>query len=357
MADRLLAIVLSLLLVGCTSVGYYAQAVSGHLKVMSAARPIEEILRDPAADPALKTRLAYLLAAREFASRELALPDNGSYRGYADLGRPFAVWNVFAAAEFSVEPKTWCMAFVGCVGYRGYYDRAEAERYADELRSSGLDAYVAGVAAYSTLGYFSDPVLNTFLRLGDLEAARVIFHELAHQVVFIDGDTGFNESFAATVENEGLRRWFVSNGSPEQQQVFAAQQQHTAQFAKLVEEYRGKLRTLYATHQNPEEMRRAKAEIFAEMQQAYVATKQAWGGDSRYDKWFEQRLNNAKVASVGLYTQLVPAFETLLEQEGRDLPRFYKRVAALARLPRAERQAVLNGSTGPGAAIKRTKLN
>ncbi len=345
MSKRLLVIVFALLLGGCASAGYYAQAVGGHLRVMNAARPIEEILQDPAADPGLKKRLEHVRAVRGFASRELALPDNGSYRSYADLRRPFAVWNVFAAPEFSVEPEKWCMAFVGCVGYRGYYNRDEAERHAGELRGSGFDTFVAGIPAYSTLGYFDDPVLNTFLRLGDTEVARLIFHELAHQVVFVEGDTEFNESFATTVEKEGLRRWFAGNANPEQQRAFAAQQQRRAQFEQLVEDYRGRLRALYAAQQSAAEMRRAKAEIFAEMQQAYAAMKEGWDGDARYDKWFEQGLNNAKIASVGLYTRLVPAFEALLEQEGRDLPRFYRRVAGLARLPGAKRLAALCGVT------------
>ena len=217
MDKKLFIVILTLLLAGCASLGYYAQAVGGHLKVMSAARPIEEILQDTSTNPALKKRLENAHAAREFASRELALPDNNSYRSYADLGRPFVVWNVFAAPEFSVEPEKWCMFYVGCVSYRGYYERDEAERYAAELRKSGLDTYVGGIPAYSTVGYFNDPVLNTFLRFGDTETARTIFHELAHQLLFVEGDTVFNESFAATVENEGLRRWFARNGNQEAQ--------------------------------------------------------------------------------------------------------------------------------------------
>lgn len=352
MSKKLLITALTLLLTGCTSLGYYAQAVGGHLKVMGAARPIEEILHDPATDPVLKKNLENANAAREFASRELALPKNESYRSYADLGRPFVLWNVFAAPEFSVEPEKWCMLFVGCVNYRGFYDREEAERYADELRKSGLDTYVGGIAAYSTLGYFNDPVLNTFLRLGDTEVARIIFHELAHQQLFVEGDTEFNESFAATVESEGLRRWFAHNGNPEQQQAFTAQQQRMTQFVQLVEVYREKLRALYAAHQPPEDIRRAKKELVADMQQAYAVMKTAWGGDARYDKWFEEDLNNAKIASLSLYTQLVPDFEALLEKEGRDLPQFYRRVRELSRLPKAQRLAALNGLVDSTSGIK-----
>jgi len=345
MSKKLLIVLLALLLAGCASLGYYAQAVGGHLKMMGASRPIEEILQDPATDPLLKNKLENTHAIREFASRELALPDNNSYRSYADLGRPFVVWNVFAAPEFSVEPEKWCMIFVGCVSYRGYYDRDEAERYAAGLRETGFDTYVGGVPAYSTLGYFSDPVLNTFLRYGDTETARTIFHELAHQLVFVEGDTAFNESFAATVENEGLRRWFARNDAPVKQEDFAVQQRRKEQFVLLVGEYRGKLRALYASSQSREEMRRAKAEIIAEMKRAHGALKKDWGGDARYDKWFDQDLNNARIASLGLYTQLVPAFEAMLEKEGRDLPRFYQRVAELSRLSRVERLVVLIDST------------
>lgn len=356
MSKKLFIIALPLLLAGCTSLGYYAQAASGHLKVMSAARPIKEILQDPATDPALKKELENVHAVREFATRELALPDNNSYRAYADLGRPFVVWNVFAAPEFSVEPEKWCMAFVGCVSYRGYYDRDEAERYAGELRKSGLDTFVGGIPAYSTLGYFNDPVLNTILRLGDTETARIIFHELSHQLVFVEGDTVFNESFATTMETEGLRRWLASKLNTEQQQDFTAQQQRKAQFAQLVDDYRSKLRALYATHQTPEEMRHAKAEIVAWMKHAYAALKKDRNGDARYDKWFEQDLNNAKIASVGMYTQLVTAFEVMLENEGRDLPRFYRRVSELSRLPQKERLAALNGYAESRIRINSAKL-
>ncbi len=339
MNPPLLILALTLWLSGCNS--YYAQAVGGHLKVLNAARPIDEILQDPKTDPALKHKLGQVHAIREFASRELALPDNRSYRSYADLGRPFVVWNVFTAREFSIIPEQWCMLMVGCVNYRGYYDRLEAERYAAELAKTGLDTYVAGIPAYSTLGYFNDPVLNTFLRLGDTETARTIFHELAHQKLFIEGDSVFNESFAATVELEGLRRWFANN--PEQLQTFKSRQQRQQQFVELVDVYREKLRLLYASTLPAETMWHAKAEIVAAMRQAYAVLKQSWDGDTRYDKWFEQDLNNAKIASLGLYTQLVPAFETLLQQQGHDLPQFYRRVAELSKLPKPSRQALLEG--------------
>jgi len=338
--------ILALLLPGCANFGYYAQAVGGHFKVVGSARPIQEILEDPATDSSLRKKLEDVNAARKFASRELALHDNQSYRSYADLGRPFVVWNVFAAPELSVELEKWCLLFVGCVNYRGYFDRNEAERYASELRSKGFDTYVGGVAAYSTLGFFDDPVLNTFLRLGEMETARIIFHELAHQLVYVKGDTMFNESFAATVENEGMQRWLTHAANPAQQQAYTERQQHKMQFMQLVARYRDKLRTLYATPDSAEEKRRVKTEIIADLRQAYAELKMSWGGDTAYDKWFKQDLNNAKLASLSLYMQLVPAFEALLEQEGHDLPRFYRRVSALAELSKAERSAALDGYRG-----------
>lgn len=341
MIRKALLLAPALLLASCSNLGYYAQAVGGHLSVMRAARPIQDVLLDPAADPALKKQLNDVFAVREFASRELGLPDNDSYRAYADLGRPFVVWNVFAAPELSVQPEHWCMAFVGCVNYRGYYAREDAERYAGELRAAGLDTYVGGVPAYSTLGYLADPVLNTFLRFGDTEVARTIFHELAHQQVFAGNDSVFDESFATVVENEGLRRWFLRRASPQQYAAFVAQQRRKAQFAELVGRYRDALRVQYAGRPPAADARRAKAQTFADLQRAYAALKASWNGYAGYDKWFEEGLNNAKIASLGIYTQLTPAFEALLAQEQHDLPRFYRRVAALAALPAEQRSAAL----------------
>jgi len=329
------------LLASCSNLGYYAQAVGGHLSVMNAARPIPEVLGDPAADAALRQRLDDVRVARDFASRELGLPDNDSYRSYADLGRPFVVWNVFAAPALSVQPEHWCMPFVGCVSYRGYYAREDAERHASELQARGFDTYVGGVPAYSTLGYFKDPVLNTFLSHGETETARTIFHELAHQVVFVSDDTVFNESFATAVESEGLRRWFAWRANPAQYDAFRDQQRRKTQFGELVNRYRRKLGEQFARLTGGDEALQAKTRTYDELRQDYAALKASWGGYAGYDRWFAEGLNNAKIASLGIYTQLTPAFEALLEQEGRDLPRFYRRVAELADLPRNERLAAL----------------
>lgn len=351
MFRRALAACLPLLLAGCANLGYYAQAVGGHLQIMQAARPVEQIVADPETDPKLRTQLEQASAIRDFASRELGLPDNGSYRKYADLGRPYVVWNVFAAKEFSVELEHWCPLFVGCVAYRGYYDHAAALREAEALRQQGLETYVGNVPAYSTLGYFDDPLLNTFLRFGEQEVARVIFHELAHQRVYVADDSTFNESFATAVENEAMRRWLLHQGSAAQLQSFQRQQERKAQFRQLIADYRGRLADLYTRPWPPDEMRQAKTALIAALKQAYAGRKADWGG--AFDAFFAQRLDNASLGSVSLYYGLVPAFEALLDESGHNLPRFYQQAEALSRLGKAERDAALAQIAAHGLSPRR----
>lgn len=337
----LLAAALAMPLAGCGNLGYYAQAVGGHFDVMGAARPIDEIVRDPAGDPALQAQLREALAIREFATRELGLPDNGSYRNYADLGRPFVLWNVFAAPEFSLQARSWCMLMVGCVNYRGYYAREDAERLAAELREEGYDTFVGGVPAYSTLGWFDDPVLNTFLRPGTLEVARTVFHELAHQLVFVRDDTVFNESFATAVENEGLRRWTAGHLAAAQRAGFEAQRARKEALVGLLRDYRKRFRQLYETPRAADLQRRAKADLLAALRVDYAALKAGWGGYAGYDKVLGADFNNATLVSFALYGELVPAFEALLAQEQHDLQRFYRRVSELAALDKDERHGAL----------------
>ncbi len=316
--------------------------MGGHWRLTQAARPIAEWLAVPSTEPGLRQQLGEIQAMRNFASRELALPDNGSYKSYADLKRPFVVWNVFAAEEFSIAPRAWCMWLVGCVNYRGYYHKAEAEALAEKLRVEGLDTWLGGVPAYSTLGNFDDPVFNTFLAYGQNEVARTLFHELAHQILFVSGDTAFNESFATAVEETGMERWLTAQGKPERLQAFRGQQGRKTRFAALIEDYRERLGRLYEQKtMAPEDMRAAKARIIAELREAYGRLKISWGGYGGYDFWFSGPLNNAQLASLSLYTRWLPAFRALLRQENDDLPRFYARVRELADKPKKERQAAL----------------
>ncbi len=326
---------------GCSTLSYYGQAINGHLEVMRRAEPITARIADPVTPPELRAKLEQVVAIREFASRELALPDNGSYRTYADIGRPYVLWNVFAAGEFSVEPQQSCFPVAGCVAYRGYYRQAAADAYGAGLHKDGYDVHVYGVPAYSTLGWFDDPVLNTFVRYPDAELARLVFHELAHQVVYVKGDTVFNESFAVAVEEEGVRRWLERNGTPAERDAYAAARKRRAEFVRLVLRYREKLEALYRESQPDGAKRAGKAERLAEMEADYRALKASWGGFAGYDRWFEGGVNNAKLASVATYEELVPAFRALLAQEHGDLPRFYAAVKALGKLDKPERDAAL----------------
>ncbi|MDO8787318.1 MAG: aminopeptidase [Sulfuritalea sp.] len=337
----MLAVLLAGSLAGCSNLGYYAQAMGGHLDVMRATQPIRDVVRDPASNPELRKNLEDVHAIREFASRELGLPDNNSYRSYADVGRPYVVWNVFAAPEFSLEAKRWCMLMVGCVNYRGYYDRQDAERLAADLRQEGYDTFVGGVSAYSTLGYFDDPVLSSFLRLGTPEVARTVFHELAHQLIFVEDDSLFNESFATAVENEGMRRWLESRAAPGERAVFEAQRERKAAFAGLMRDYRKKLGALYASGRAADQQRSAKVELVDALRRDYADLKAGWGGYAGYDRFFGEDLNNAKLVSLSLYSELVPAFEALLDEESHDLQGFYQRVVALAALGKEARRGVL----------------
>jgi predicted aminopeptidase len=337
----LLLALLAPLLGACGAAGYYAQAAHGQLDLLRRATPIAAELRSDAVPAALKTKLRTVLRIREFASRELGLPDNGSYRRYADLGRRYALWNVFAAEEFSVTPVQSCFPIAGCVGYRGYFGEADAEAAGAALRARGYDVHIGGVPAYSTLGWFDDPVLSTFIAYPEGELARLLFHELAHQLLYVKDDTRFNESFAATVEQAGVVRWLAQSGKESEAAVYARLHARRRAFVALVLKYRAMLKRYYGERLPPEEMRLGKAQRLAELQAEYRQLKASWGGYAGYDRWFDGRPNNATLASVSLYTELVPAFTALLAREGGDLPRFYAAVKQLTQLPKTARDARL----------------
>ena len=305
------------LLAGCDTLAYYRQAIGGHLEIMNAARPVDAWLADPAIPAELRGRLELAKGIRAFASRALALPDNASYTKYAPLDRPFAVWNVFAAPEFSVGARRECFPVTGCVAYRGFFSEADARAYAGKLAAQGLDVYVGGVPAYSTLGWFDDPLLSTFIHYPDVQLARLIFHELGHQVAYAKGNTAFNESFAVTVEQEGVKRWLEAQGRTADLAAFEALEARRQQFAERVEQARARLAALYAQDLPAERMRARKAEEFERLRALYPRT-------------VPKEPNNAFLVSVALYTELVPQFQALLREAGGDLPRFYAKVRALA---------------------------
>ena len=338
---RLSALLLLTVLSGCASPLYYAQAVQGQMEILTKRRPVEEVLADPATPPETRRQIELVRRLRDFASQELALPDNRSYRTYADLERPFVLWNIFATPELSLAPKQWCFIVAGCVPYRGYFARDKAEQFAAKLKQKGYDVYVGGVPAYSTLGWFNDPLLNTFIHRNEADLAGLLFHELAHQVLYVSGDSAFNESFATVIELEGVKRWFQQSGNAKEAEVYRQKIQRREAFTTLVLKHRTRLTDIYASNSSDAEKRSAKARVFGELRNEYASLKAIWGGYADYDKWFAQGLNNAHLAAIGMYSQYVAAFQKLLARQGDDLAAFYRSVEEMVNLSKAERDTAL----------------
>ena len=321
--------------------GFYGQAVRGHMDLMSKREPIDEVLADPATDAALRRRLELVQEARRFASDSLALPDNDSYTSYVSLDRDYVVWNVFAAPEFSVEPRQWCFPVAGCVVYRGYFDQARAETYAGKLADDGWDVHVGGAAAYSTLGRFDDPVLSTMMRWDDAQLVAILFHELAHQRLYVKDDSAFNESFATAVETLGMERWFGARDDPAGLAAFEAGRGRSRAFNLLLADTRDRLAALYRSDDDPGPMRQRKAEEFDAMFERYQALRRSWDGFSGYDRWFETPWNNARLVPVSTYGRFVPAFRALFREQGEDFEAFFDACDELAAAPIDERHAQL----------------
>jgi predicted aminopeptidase len=316
----LLSLLALLLLPGCETLGYYLQAIGGQLELMARAQPVASVIEDPATPQALRERLELARSIRDYASRELGLPDNGSYRSYAEIARPYVVWNVVAAPEFGLEPLESCFPVAGCVPYRGFFSREDAERHAARLHSAGNDVSVRGVPAYSTLGRFDDPLLSTFIRNPDAELARLIFHELAHQLLYVKDDSTFNESFAVAVERAGVRRWLAATGRGTGLQGYLEGQERSARFLALLEQTRARLTALYGMPLAPEAMRERKRAEFA-------ALKKVLASNPRLR---DMEPNNALLASFATYTQLVPEFELILKENNGNLQAFYAQVKRYA---------------------------
>jgi predicted aminopeptidase len=326
---------LATLLAGC----FYWQAIGGQLELLRKRTPIEKLLADPEVDSKLKASLASVAEIRRFASEELGLPDNDSYTSYVDLGRPYVVWNVVATPEFAVEPKRWCFPFVGCVGYRGFFDREDAEKFAAGLAREGLDTYSGGSTAYSTLGYFADPVLSTMIGGGDQYVASLLFHELTHQKLYVKDDSEFSEALATAIEEYGTERWLASHGTPEALELYRRRLRYRSDFADLISVQQARLRAVFAAGGTVEDKRAAKARAYDAMRADYAVTKARWGGVTDYDAWFASPLNNATLAAVATYRRWVPAMRARLDEVG--LTAFYEEMAALSKLSVADRAARL----------------
>lgn len=325
------------LVASAAHIKYYFQAAYGHLALFSAARPIDAYLADPSIDGELKERLLKVKRIRDFAIRELKLPDNDSYTMYADIQRPYVVWNVIATPELSMQPVQWCFPVAGCASYRGYFDKGDALAFAASMQKAGYDVQVAAVPAYSTLGWFKDPVMSTFIHYSEPQLARLIFHELAHQVLYIKGDSQFNESFAMAVEEEGVARWIAKYGDEEMRQAHIANKQRKKEFLALLAKYQARLWDNYARIATAEMKRTEKAKILNALQDEFRMVKVSWNGYDGYDGWFARPLNNAHLASIATYHSLVPGFRKLMKDQ-TDLQEFYRTAKSLASLPHGLRQ-------------------
>lgn len=328
----------------CSTLGYYAHVAHGEASLLAHRTSIAKIVDDPKVDAQLRARLGQTQEARTFASDHLLLPRNRSYTSYVDLGRPYVTWNVFATPEFSVDPVTHCFPFAGCVAYLGFFDRARAEREAKRFAEQGDDIAIEGAAAYSTLGWFSDPILSSMMRWSDDELDGVIFHELAHQLIYVEDDTAFNESFATFVQQEGLREWRAFRSLPPANLNESA---HDDAFTALVLDLRARLGAVYARESPPAEKREAKVREIEEFRQRYRRARDSeWDGDNRYDHWVEAPVNNARLVPFGLYDHWVPAFARLFTQAGGDWKGFYAIAREVAELKKDQRQQRLDSLLG-----------
>lgn len=338
------ALLMLLLLGGCSSIDYYSQLAGGQLRLLHAREPVSAIIANPNSDPKLREHLVKSQQARVFASRQLHLPDNQSYRLYVDIGRPFVVWNVFATDEFSLDAVSHCFPIAGCVAYRGYYDPGAARGEAALQRQAGKDVYLSGVETYSTLGWFDDPIISSMLSWGDERLAALIFHELAHQRFYVKDDSEFNESYANFVELEGGRQWRTARGLAPEKESDSKQRD---QFIQLVLNARERLKKLYSQPLAADVMRERKAAEFERLRSDYRQIRDSqWSGDHRYDAWINAPMNNAKLLPFGLYDQWVPAFAALYKQVKGDWPAFYSAVEKLGGLPIDQRKAALRRLEG-----------
>jgi predicted aminopeptidase len=343
---------------GCANLGYYWQNTQGHLAVLNAAKPVQDWLDDAKTPQATQRKLELSQRIRAFASSELKLPQNASYTRYADLKRSAVVWNVVAAPAFSLQLKTWCFAVVGCVSYRGYYTEAAANEEAARVKAQGYEVNVYGVPAYSTLGYMNwaggDPLLSTFIHYPEGELARMIFHELAHQVLYVKDDTTFNESFATAVERIGGQMWLDQHGSEAARKEYTAFDQRRREFRAFTLRARERLEPIFKQNQQsagieyaqnaPEIIVNQKQQAMQAMREDYAGLKMSWGGFNGYDGWVS-RANNASLGAIAAYDDLVPQFEAVFKKQGRDWQAFYAAIEAIVPLPKDARRAALQDMT------------
>ncbi len=336
-----LLLITMLFLNGCSMIGYYSQSIEGQLSILYNREPIDTIINDPKTDPSLKNKLQQVKAIRKYASDSLFLPNNKSYLYYTDLHRPYVVWNIFAAPEFSLKPLDWCYPIVGCVSYRGYFDENNANEHAAQLSGNGYDTHVAGIAAYSTLGWFNDPFLSSMAQWREQSLAGLIFHELSHQVLYISNETGFNEAFASSVERIGRIQWLMEN-HPEHIGKYIAYLDAQNDFRNLLRITRNKLSNLYDSSLSDTKKRKQKSALIKKMTADYGALKRTWPKGIQFDYWFSEPINNARFTSSMTYLQQIPAFYALFVEANGDWLDFYSLVKAMENETKKTRDAKIN---------------
>ncbi len=341
----LLIVMVLVSLSGCGEISYYFQCAKGQINLLQRAKPIEQLLDDPTLTPDLHDRLQLVQQIRDFASSELLLPDNDSYRSYADIERPYVVWNIVATDEFSLQPQQWCFPVAGCVSYRGYFHQEDAEKLASQLRQENKDVNLYGVQAYSTLNWFSDPVLNTFINSSETRLAGLIFHELAHQLIYVKGDSAFNEAFAVTVQMEGVHRWLKQQNHPQGWEKYLQSRKQLQTFHQLLFDTRDQLAVLYGKNDLSDQQKRLqKEQIFTTTQHRYAELQNLGELDQRFDRWMAEGLNNARLAAIATYYDLLPGFQQLLANHNHNLTTFYQQVEKLAKTSVSERHSALSDS-------------
>ena len=331
-------------MLGCSSLGYLAHTANGHLKVMSKRQSIEQLLKQDDINTTLRRDLNTVQDIRSYASSALALPDNNSYTQYVELERDYVTWVVFAAPELSLQPVNWCFWIVGCVPYRGYFDPNKAEQFAESLRSQGLEVHVTPVAAYSTLGWFSDPVLSPMLNKGIVVTADYIFHELAHQQIYIKDDTEFNEAFATAVATAGVQAWLQQVNDLSSLARYQRNADEKQQIYFLVKTLRETLQTIYESSTSSNLKRKDKKLAFIKYQTDVNALLNGWQHGARYRRWALEGINNAKLNAMAAYYELVPNFLDLLQECQKDYARFYEVVASMQSLSKKQRRHYLSNA-------------
>lgn len=330
---------IALLFTGCTHINYYFQSASGHLSIMGQSRPVKDLLDAGKIDPTLRAKLLLSQRIRDFASQKLSLPDNDSFRSYADIGRPYVVWSVVATPAYSLKPQQWCFLVVGCLSYRGFFDQQKAIDFANRLEREGMDVAVSGVQAYSTLGWFDDPLLNTLIDDSTSRLVEVIVHELAHQVIYFEGDTAINEAFATAVGRYGVQQWHAIQADQTAMKKYRQDLERGAAFKKLLLSARSDLQHYYAGNDKSE---KGKQEIFDRLQRDYLDLKKQWNNDARYDRWMSQGLNNSHLALLATYEHYVPAFLKMIETHQGNMTAFYDQMKTWQQLSSAQRKRKLD---------------